>query len=97
MLDNFSFGMERLLKGDIGFKVMKHKKRVILVILDGWGIGRKSDGNAIALADMPILDKLKSEYPVTALACSGNDVGLPQGTMGNSEVGHLNIHPILQV
>ncbi len=70
---------------------MKPKKRIILIILDGWGIGEKNDKNAVELAETKVLDNLKSEYPTTSLICSGNDVGLPHGTMGNSEVGHLNI------
>lgn len=63
----------------------------ILIILDGWGISSSSKGNAIALARTPFLDKLQSEYPHTRLLCSGEAVGLPEGIMGNSEVGHMNI------
>ncbi len=62
-----------------------------LVILDGWGLSKKTRGNAIASARTPNLDRLFKEFPFTALSASGEDVGLPEGQMGNSEVGHLNI------
>jgi len=64
---------------------------LILIILDGWGINTKKEGNAIALARTPVYDSLLSEYPHTILDASGESVGLPDGQMGNSEVGHLNI------
>jgi 2,3-bisphosphoglycerate-independent phosphoglycerate mutase len=70
---------------------------VILVIRDGWGInphGRESaeaDGNATLLARTPYHDHLYAEYPMSRLSASGMDVGLPEGQMGNSEVGHLNL------
>mgnify|MGYP001286515264 FL=1 len=64
---------------------------VLLVILDGWGIGRDEPGNAVLLAETPVMDDLVERYPFTTLRCSGEDVGLPAGQMGNSEVGHLNI------
>jgi len=70
---------------------MSGKKPFVLMILDGWGLAPKSDSNAVTLAKTPNLDRLMSEYPTTRLACSGEDVGLPAGVMGNSEVGHLNI------
>ncbi len=63
----------------------------MLMILDGWGIEAKGDGNAVSLARTPTLDRLSAEYPTTRLRCSGKYVGLPGGIMGNSEVGHLNI------
>ncbi|NJB66622.1 2,3-bisphosphoglycerate-independent phosphoglycerate mutase [Desulfobaculum xiamenense] len=63
----------------------------LLLILDGWGIAPAGEGNAVCLAGTPTLDRLKSEYPSTALDCSGRAVGLPDGFMGNSEVGHMNI------
>lgn len=63
----------------------------MLIILDGWGIGNTKKGNAIALANTPFLDLIRGEYPSTGLLCSGEAVGLPEGIMGNSEVGHLNI------
>jgi 2,3-bisphosphoglycerate-independent phosphoglycerate mutase len=64
---------------------------VVLVILDGWGIGRDEPGNAILLAHTPTMDQLWAEYPHATLRTSGEDVGLPAGQMGNSEVGHTNI------
>jgi 2,3-bisphosphoglycerate-independent phosphoglycerate mutase len=64
---------------------------VMLIILDGWGISENSDANAQERANIPFYKGLVSEYPHTALECSGEAVGLPGGTMGNSEVGHLNL------
>lgn len=66
------------------------KKPLILMILDGFGIA-KEEGNAIAAAKTPNLDKLFSSNPITQIGASGMDVGLPDGQMGNSEVGHTNI------
>lgn len=68
-----------------------NKKPVMLMILDGFGITDHEDGNAVRLASKPNFDKLFTEYPNTKLKASGLDVGLPEGQMGNSEVGHLNI------
>jgi 2,3-bisphosphoglycerate-independent phosphoglycerate mutase len=62
-----------------------------LVILDGWGLAPDGPGNAVALADTPVFDGLWERYPRTSLSASGADVGLPEGQMGNSEVGHLNL------
>ncbi|MBQ6819704.1 MAG: 2,3-bisphosphoglycerate-independent phosphoglycerate mutase, partial [Clostridium sp.] len=67
------------------------KKPVMLMILDGFGIAPKSDGNAVEAAKKPNYDKLMANYPHTQLQASGLYVGLPDGQMGNSEVGHLNI------
>ena len=67
------------------------KKPVMLMILDGFGIAPKSEGNAVTLAKKPNLDKLFEKYPTSQLQASGLPVGLPEGQMGNSEVGHLNI------
>lgn len=64
---------------------------LVLIIIDGWGINKHKEGNAIKLAHTPNLTRLAKEYPYTELECSGNAVGLPVGLMGNSEVGHLNI------
>jgi 2,3-bisphosphoglycerate-independent phosphoglycerate mutase len=64
---------------------------VVLVILDGWGYSEETDGNAIAAAQTPVMDSLWAAYPKTLIRTSGKDVGLPEGQMGNSEVGHLNI------
>ena len=66
-------------------------KLLILVILDGWGINLRREGNALALAGTPVYDSLLLENPHTTLDASGESVGLPAGQMGNSEVGHLNI------
>ncbi|MCT4534942.1 2,3-bisphosphoglycerate-independent phosphoglycerate mutase [Halodesulfovibrio sp.] len=63
----------------------------LLLILDGWGIAPAGEGNAISLANTPNLDRLVADYPTSRLACSGRAVGLPEGFMGNSEVGHMNI------
>lgn len=67
------------------------KKPVMLMILDGFGIAPKSEGNAVSLAKKPNFDRLSANYPTSELQASGLDVGLPEGQMGNSEVGHLNI------
>ena len=65
---------------------------ILLTILDGWGIGRCDDpSNAIMQAGTPNISRLMEQFPCTALKCSGEAVGLPDGQMGNSEVGHLNI------
>ncbi len=66
-------------------------KKTILLILDGWGNGKPYNGNAINLAQKPNFDALVSKYPYAELKTSGEDVGLPEGQMGNSEVGHMNI------
>jgi 2,3-bisphosphoglycerate-independent phosphoglycerate mutase len=66
-------------------------KRVLLIVLDGWGINKNKDGNAIAAAKAPVYTGLIAEYPHTELQASGEAVGLPEGQMGNSEVGHLNL------
>ncbi len=62
-----------------------------LIILDGWGLGPRYEGNAIDLARTPTLDHLFKSYPNGQLVCWGKSVGLPEGQMGNSEVGHLNL------
>lgn len=70
---------------------MPHKKSMVLIILDGWGYSEKEDSNAIFHANTPTLDKLKAEYPNMLIGTSGMAVGLPDGQMGNSEVGHVNL------
>ena len=70
---------------------MKRPKPLVLVILDGWGYRAETKANAIALARKPNYDRLLREYPNTLIQTSGHYVGLPDGQMGNSEVGHLNI------
>ncbi|TVP96920.1 MAG: 2,3-bisphosphoglycerate-independent phosphoglycerate mutase [Acholeplasmatales bacterium] len=67
------------------------KKPVALIIMDGWGEAQSGAGNAVTLAKTPVYDHLKATYPFTTLNASGLAVGLPEGQMGNSEVGHLNI------
>jgi 2,3-bisphosphoglycerate-independent phosphoglycerate mutase len=66
-------------------------KHVGLIILDGWGIGDKSQSDAIYHAKTPFMDSLLANYPAATLLTSGENVGLPDGQMGNSEVGHMNI------
>lgn len=70
---------------------MSEPKKTLLLILDGWGIAPDGEGNCVKNAATPYLDGLFEEYPNTQLACSGRSVGLPDGFMGNSEVGHMNI------
>lgn len=67
------------------------KKPTVLMILDGFGLNDTTEGNAVALADTPVLDKLMKDYPFVKGYASGLAVGLPDGQMGNSEVGHLNM------
>jgi len=62
-----------------------------LVVLDGWGLAEAGPGNAVSLASTPVFDELWASYPHTRLSASGRAVGLPEGQMGNSEVGHLNL------
>ncbi|NLB88310.1 MAG: 2,3-bisphosphoglycerate-independent phosphoglycerate mutase [Syntrophomonadaceae bacterium] len=70
---------------------MENNKPIVLMILDGWGDRSETDCNAVSLANPQNFYKLRAKYPSTLLSCSGKDVGLPEGQMGNSEVGHLNI------
>ncbi|MBR6328365.1 MAG: 2,3-bisphosphoglycerate-independent phosphoglycerate mutase [Lachnospiraceae bacterium] len=67
------------------------KKPVVLLILDGYGLNEKTEGNAVAQAKTPVMDRLMKEYPFVKGNASGMAVGLPDGQMGNSEVGHLNM------
>ncbi len=67
------------------------KKPTVLMILDGYGLNDRKDGNAVAQAKTPVMDKLMAEYPFVKGNASGMAVGLPEGQMGNSEVGHLNM------
>lgn len=66
-------------------------KKVILMILDGWGISQDPDVSAIAKANTPFIDSLTAKYPTAELRTDGMNVGLPEGQMGNSEVGHMNL------
>ena len=67
------------------------KKPVVLMILDGYGLNDKVEGNAVAQANTPVMDSLMKEYPFVHGNASGMAVGLPEGQMGNSEVGHMNM------
>lgn len=67
------------------------KKPTVLLILDGYGLNEKEEGNAIKQAKTPVMDRLMKEYPFVQGSASGMSVGLPDGQMGNSEVGHLNM------
>ena len=67
------------------------QKKVILVIMDGWGLGKKKESDAIQNAKTPFVNSLYEKYPHTTLVTFGRAVGLPEGQMGNSEVGHLNL------
>ncbi|MES2808265.1 MAG: 2,3-bisphosphoglycerate-independent phosphoglycerate mutase [Bacteroidota bacterium] len=70
---------------------MENKKKLALLILDGWGYGRNDNSNAILAAKTPFFDSLVANYPNSKLEASGMAVGLPDGQMGNSEVGHMNL------
>src|SRR5262245_14730463 len=70
---------------------MSTAPRVVLVVLDGFGERPETDGNAVRLARLPTFAKLYERYPHVLIAACGNDVGLPDGQMGSSEVGHLNL------
>ncbi|MBT9139674.1 MAG: 2,3-bisphosphoglycerate-independent phosphoglycerate mutase [Dehalococcoidia bacterium] len=70
---------------------MSRPRPLVLIILDGWGLGRKKNGNALYQAHTPFYHQLKETFPLARLKSSGEEVGLPKGQMGNSEVGHLNI------
>ncbi len=70
---------------------MQSKKPLLLMILDGWGLREEKSCNAVKEGNTPNMDRLSAAYPFTRLSASGEDVGLPDGQMGNSEVGHLNI------
>ena len=67
------------------------KKPVVLMILDGYGLNEKVEGNAVAQAKTPVMDELMKDYPFVRGNASGMAVGLPEGQMGNSEVGHMNM------
>ncbi len=67
------------------------EKKVILIIMDGWGLGKKASADAIQHANTPFVKSLYTKYPNTTLTTCGEAVGLPEGQMGNSEVGHLNL------
>ncbi|TAF91943.1 MAG: 2,3-bisphosphoglycerate-independent phosphoglycerate mutase, partial [Bacteroidetes bacterium] len=66
-------------------------KPVVLIIMDGWGLGTQPQADAIQHAQVPFVNSLYQRYPHSTLITCGEEVGLPEGQMGNSEVGHLNI------
>src|SRR6516165_11828350 len=70
---------------------MQKRRPVMLVVLDGWGYREEAADNAVRQARTPVFDRLWASCPRAFLHTSGQDVGLPRGQMGNSEVGHLNI------
>ena len=70
---------------------MSEKKLTMLMILDGFGVNEKDEGNAVKIANIPNINQIMKENPNTLIHTSGSDVGLPEGQMGNSEVGHTNI------
>ena len=70
---------------------MRDQRPLILIVLDGWGVNPRREGNAIAQASTPNMDALAGSYPSTEISISGLDVGLPEGQMGNSEVGHMHL------
>jgi 2,3-bisphosphoglycerate-independent phosphoglycerate mutase len=70
---------------------VENRKKVALIILDGWGYGRNDKSNAIVAANTPFFDAMIAQYPNSKLEASGIAVGLPEGQMGNSEVGHMNL------
>ncbi|MGH7767765.1 MAG: 2,3-bisphosphoglycerate-independent phosphoglycerate mutase, partial [Candidatus Binatia bacterium] len=70
---------------------MRDQRPLILIVLDGWGVNPRREGNAIAQASTPHMDALAGSYPSSEISISGLDVGLPDGQMGNSEVGHMHL------
>ncbi len=70
---------------------MKKPEKVLLIVRDGWGYSPETEYNMIAQADTPYTDYLEKTYPTTLLHASGEEVGLPHGYFGNSEVGHMTI------
>ena len=66
-------------------------RKVLLMILDGWGEGKHDHSNAIYTQGAPFIDTLRAKYPMSHLQACGEYVGLPDGQMGNSEVGHMNL------
>ena len=70
---------------------MRAQGPIVLIVLDGWGVNPRKEGNAILQASTPVMDRLITSFPTTAISISGLDVGLPEGQMGNSEVGHMHL------
>jgi 2,3-bisphosphoglycerate-independent phosphoglycerate mutase len=82
---------QSLISGTLPAKDGGEQHRILLLILDGWGIGDGGPGDLIAQADTPVMDALAAKWPYTQLQASGPAVGMPEGTVGNSESGHLHI------
>ncbi|MGZ4001358.1 MAG: 2,3-bisphosphoglycerate-independent phosphoglycerate mutase, partial [Mucilaginibacter sp.] len=80
-----------MLKRCLYICIVEKQKKVVLIILDGWGYGRNDKSNAIFQANTPFFDSLLKTHPNSKLEASGTSVGLPAGQMGNSEVGHMNL------
>ncbi len=78
-------------KKNMPLKTKKTSSPLILIILDGWGVNKPGDGNAISQAHTPFYDSLLKKYPNTSIFAHGKHVGLPEGQVGNSEAGHMNI------
>jgi 2,3-bisphosphoglycerate-independent phosphoglycerate mutase len=74
-----------------GLKETEHKQKILLLILDGWGLNESKEGNMIYTSNTPHFDHLWTQYPHVRLKASGEAVGMPEGTVGNSEAGHLHI------
>ncbi len=89
--DNTEQRMMTVKKYKLKENITMRKKPVVLMVLDGYGLSDRTEGNAIALANTPVMDKLMKECPFVKGNASGLAVGLPDGQMGNSEVGHMNI------
>src|ERR1700733_13596568 len=80
-----------ILKRRLYICIVEDKKKVALIILDGWGYGREDSSNAIFMANTPFIDSLLQKYPNSKLEPSGTAVGLPAGQMGNSDVADMNL------
>ena len=90
LIPKFDLNMSKISSNNIN-KLNDPQSPVVLAILDGWGYRENICDNAIKSAKTPIMDSLWHAYPHTLISASGSDVGLPNGQMGNSEVGHLTI------
>lgn len=80
-----------LIEGNVNNHLSANSRRVLLLITDGWGYLEKTEGNLIAEANTPNMDRIHSEFPRATIAAAGEAVGMPPGTVGNSEAGHLHI------
>ncbi len=80
-----------LIVGDVQPPTGADRRRVLLVIADGWGYCEQTEGNLIAKADTPNMDRLTADWPMTTIEAAGEAVGMPAGSVGNSETGHLHI------